>query len=37
VSGRMTTFVNRPERCTGCGKCRAVCPEKAIELIEKYG
>ncbi|MDR0560194.1 MAG: 4Fe-4S binding protein [Prevotellaceae bacterium] len=36
VNGKMATFVNRPDKCTGCGKCAMFCPEKAIELIERY-
>ncbi|MDR0811592.1 MAG: 4Fe-4S binding protein [Paludibacter sp.] len=36
VNGKVLTFVNRPERCTGCGKCAINCPNNAIELIDKY-
>ncbi|MDR1813555.1 MAG: 4Fe-4S binding protein [Tannerella sp.] len=36
VQGKMTTFVNSPDRCTGCGKCAKNCPEQAIEMIERY-
>ncbi|MDR1783290.1 MAG: 4Fe-4S binding protein [Dysgonamonadaceae bacterium] len=36
VQGKMTTFVNRPERCSGCAKCAKNCPEQAIEMIERY-
>ncbi|MDR1517516.1 MAG: 4Fe-4S binding protein [Dysgonamonadaceae bacterium] len=35
VNGKMTTFVHRPEKCTGCGKCVKTCPERAIELIKR--
>ncbi|MDR1808838.1 MAG: 4Fe-4S binding protein [Prevotella sp.] len=36
IQDKTCTFVNYPERCTGCGKCAAVCPSRAIEMIERY-
>jgi pyruvate formate lyase activating enzyme len=32
-ASRPQLFFNR-ERCTGCGQCAAVCPEKAVEILE---
>jgi len=36
IEEKKCTFVNRPDKCTGCGKCARNCPEQAIEMIEKY-
>jgi NAD-dependent dihydropyrimidine dehydrogenase PreA subunit len=36
MQGKIITFVNRPENCTGCGKCVNICPNRAIELMERY-
>jgi MinD superfamily P-loop ATPase len=36
VQEKTVTFVDRPERCTGCGKCVVICPNQAIELIKRY-
>ncbi|MDR1417363.1 MAG: 4Fe-4S binding protein [Prevotellaceae bacterium] len=36
VVGKVVTFVNDPRQCTGCGECVDICPNKAIELVDRY-
>jgi ferredoxin len=36
IQGKTYTFVDDPNRCTGCRKCMRVCPSGAIEMIARY-